>query len=129
MKNQIEIKKWEEEFEKKFSTSDFWIDSENYPKNYNSVKKFIKELLNKHREEIREECETQYRDFIKEMNSEHKDELLKQKSDTLGMIEGIIIENQRCIDAYHYSKEEQKQYLKSNKDLKSLKKKINEKEV
>ena len=68
-KNQLE-KEIMEQFDTEFSCSELW-DLDNYPKTYNAVKKFIREILKKTEIETEIRCEKEYRVFIKEMRKEY----------------------------------------------------------
>jgi hypothetical protein len=69
------IKNILEEFDNNFSSSSFWIDNKNYPKNYNLVKKYISKIYKEIKEEVETHCEEEYRKFIIEKNKENCDEI------------------------------------------------------
>lgn len=68
MKNNLEKQELEKvavkKYVEKFSNSSFW-GIENYPKNYNAIRKFVKEIVIDAKEKTSFFCEEQYQEFIK----------------------------------------------------------------
>lgn len=73
----MENKELLQRFDDKFSNSSFWLDEKNYPKNYESVKKFISKINKEIEEETKVYCEEEYGKFIIEKNKEICDEIAK----------------------------------------------------
>lgn len=73
MENKEILKRFDDEF----SDSSFWVDQENYPKNYKLIKKFISKISEKIKREVEIYCEEEYRKFIIEKNKENCDEIAK----------------------------------------------------
>jgi len=71
MTNNLEKQELEEvavkKYIEKFSDSSFW-GMENYPKNYNAIRKFIEEIVIDTKEKTAIFCEEEYQEFIKENN-------------------------------------------------------------
>ena len=80
MQNNLEKQELEEvavkKYMEKFSNSSFW-GMENYPKNYNAIRKFIEEIVIGTKEKTAIFCEEEYQEFIKENNKETLDEIAK----------------------------------------------------
>ena len=65
------IENWRKRFDKKFSLSDFWFNPNNYPKNYYSIKDFIKKIVKETEEKTKIFCLEQYDEFLKESETEN----------------------------------------------------------
>jgi len=78
MKNKNQKENWEKEFDKKFSLSDFWLNPNNYPKNYRDIIAFIKEERKIVENNTLKHIEEDYQKFIKEIRQEEKEELLEK---------------------------------------------------
>ena len=80
MQNNLEKQELEEvavkKYVEKFSNSSFW-GMENYPKNYNAIRKFIEEIVIGTKEKTAIFCEEEYQIFIKENNKETCDRIAK----------------------------------------------------
>ena len=74
-KNQEE--NWEKEFDKKFSLSDFWLNPNNYPKNYRDIIAFIEKERKIVEDNTLKHIEEDYQEFIKEIRQEEKEKLLE----------------------------------------------------
>ena len=83
-KNQEE--NWEKEFDKKFSLSDFWLNPNNYPKNYRDIIAFIEKERKIVEDNTLKHIEEDYQEFIKEIRQEEKEKWLNL---TLERIEKI----------------------------------------
>ena len=75
-KNQFE-KDVIEEFDVQYSNSIFW-DETNYPKNYYSIKNFIKKIVKQTEEKTKIFCLEQYDEFCKELEVEKLEERNKK---------------------------------------------------
>ena len=86
-KNQKEkIENWRKRFDKKFSLSDFWLNPNNYPKNYRDIIAFIEKERKIVEDNTLKHIEEDYQEFIKEIRQEEKEKWLNL---TLERIEKI----------------------------------------
>jgi len=87
MKNKKEkIENWRKRFDKKFSLSDFWLNPNNYPKNYRDIIAFIEKERKIVEDNTLKHIEEDYQEFIKEIRQEEKEKWLNL---TLERIEKI----------------------------------------
>ena len=76
-KNQKEkIENWRKRFDKKFSLSDFWLNPNNYPKNYRDIIAFIEKERKIVEDNTLKHIEEDYQEFIKEIRQEEKEKWL-----------------------------------------------------
>jgi len=73
------IENWRKRFDEKFSSSDFWLNSDNYPKNYRDIIAFIKEERKIVENNTLKLIEEDYQKFIKEIRQEEREEWEKEK--------------------------------------------------
>ena len=77
MKNKKEkIENWRKRFDKKFSLSDFWLNPNNYPKNYRDIIAFIEKERKIVEDNTLKHIEEDYQEFIKEIRQEEKEKWL-----------------------------------------------------
>jgi len=80
------IENWRKRFDKKFSLSDFWLNPNNYPKNYRDIIAFIEKERKIVEDNTLKHIEEDYQEFIKEIRQEEKEKWLNL---TLERIEKI----------------------------------------
>ena len=79
MPNQKEkIENWRKRFDKKFSLSDFWLNPNNYSKNYRDIIAFIEKERKIVEDNTLKHIEEDYQEFIKEIRQEEKEKLLER---------------------------------------------------
>ena len=72
------IEDWRKRFDKKFSLSDFWLNPNNYPKNYRDIIAFIKKERKIVEDNTLKHIEEDYQEFIKEIRQEEREKLLER---------------------------------------------------
>ena len=70
------IENWRKRFDKKFSLSDFWLNPNNYPKNYRDIIAFIEKERKIVEDNTLKHIEEDYQEFIKEIRQEEKEKWL-----------------------------------------------------
>ena len=86
MRNKNQKENWRKRFDKKFSLSDFWLNPNNYPKNYRDIIAFIEKERKIVEDNTLKHIEEDYQEFIKEIRQEEKEKWLNL---TLERIEKI----------------------------------------
>ena len=69
---------WRKRFDKKFSLSDFWLNPNNYPKNYRDIIAFIEKERKIVEDNTLKHIEEDYQEFIKEIRQEEREKLLER---------------------------------------------------
>ena len=116
-KNQEE--NWEKEFDKKFSLSDFWLNPNNYPKNYRDIIAFIEKERKIVEDNTLKHIEEDYQEFIKEIRQEEKEKWLNL---TLERIK--LKEETKLFDEDEWSEGYKGGYNQAIADLEKLKEEI-----
>ena len=113
------IEDWRKRFDKKFSLSDFWLNPNNYPKNYRDIIAFIEKERKIVEDNTLKHIEEDYQEFIKEIRQEEKEKWLNL---TLERIK--LKEETKLFDEDEWSEGYKGGYNQAIADLEKLKESI-----
>ena len=113
------IENWRKRFDKKFSLSDFWLNPNNYPKNYRDIIAFIEKERKIVEDNTLKHIEEDYQEFIKEIRQEEKEKWLNL---TLERIK--LKEETKLFDEDEWSEGYKGGYNQAIADLEKLKESI-----